>query len=66
VRKAEEDYYLLFNEGAQEAELALQLSAKGTRSVMDPHSGRPEPLPNDKPLRLAGHAMRVVAVIDGG
>jgi hypothetical protein len=65
VRKAEEDYYLLFNEGAQEAELTLRLSAKGTRSVLDPHSGRHEPLSSDKPLRLAGHAMRVVAVIDG-
>lgn len=62
VRKAGVDYYLLFNEGAGDLECGLTLSAKGPRILLDPFSGRGEPAAGDVPLRLAGHAMRVLAL----
>jgi hypothetical protein len=62
VRKADVDYYLLFNEGADDLECGLTLSAKGRRVLLDPLSGRREPAAGDDPIRLAGHAMRVLAV----
>jgi len=64
VQKAGADYYLLFNEGAAELEFELSLSAKGKRALLDPESGRQEKMSDDSPLRLAGHAMRVLAVTD--
>jgi hypothetical protein len=62
VRKSGVDYYLLFNEGAGELEIRLDLSAKGPRILLDPLSGEQSPSASDNPIRLAGHAMRVLAV----
>lgn len=63
VRKGGRDYYLLFNEGAADLECRLTLSAKGSRLLMDPISGRDEPMASDRPICLAGHAMQVLAVV---
>jgi len=62
VRKSGRDYYLLFNEGAKDLECRLTLSAKGSRILMDSVSGRSEPTATDSTMRLAGHAMQVLAV----
>ena len=62
VCKGGRDYYLLFNEGAKDLECRLMLSAKGSRILMDPVSGRSEPAATDSTTRLAGHAMQVLAV----
>jgi hypothetical protein len=62
VRKSGVDYYLLFNEGAGEIEIRLELSAKGQRNLLDPLSGGQSPLAGDNPIRLAGHTMQVLAI----
>jgi hypothetical protein len=62
VQKAGTDYYLLFNEGAAELELRLQLSAKGTWTLLDPVGDQPRSLPSDGAIRLAGHTLYVLAV----
>ncbi len=62
VHKGGMDYYLLFNEGAGELECWLTLSAQGLRFLLDPVGGCGESVASDSPLRLAGHAMRVLAV----
>ena len=62
VQKAGTDYYLLFNEGATELELRLELSAKGKWVLLDPAGGQPRPLPNDSPLRFAAHTLYVLAM----
>ncbi len=62
VRKSGVDYYLLFNEGAGAIEIRLDLSEKGERSLLDPLSGGQNPLASNSSIRLAGHAMQVLAV----
>jgi len=62
VRKNAVDYYLLFNEGAGELEIRLDLSAKGERILLDPLSGGQSPLASGSPIRLAGHTMQVLAI----
>ncbi len=62
VQKAGVDYYLLFNEGAADLEFRLSLSVKGERFLLDPQSGRPEMASDDGSLRLAGLALRVLAL----
>jgi len=62
VRKSGVDYYLLFNESAGELELRLNLSIKGRQALLDPVGGSQTALPGDSPVRLAGHAMRVLIV----
>jgi hypothetical protein len=63
VRKKGVDYYLLFNEGPGEIEIRLDLSAKGERSLLDPMSGDQKPVGSDNSIRLAGHALQVLAVM---
>jgi len=65
VRKAGADYYLLFNEGADVLEFQLKLSARGKRILMDAMTGCHEPLPEQAPVVLAPHVLRVVAVVQG-
>ncbi len=62
VRKGNRDYYLLFNETAADLECRVTLSSKGRWMLLDPISGRGEPVSSDGPLRLAGHAMQILAV----
>jgi hypothetical protein len=64
VRKACTDYYLLFNEGARQLDVRLELSAAGRRSVLDPTTGSAGPTTDDAALRLARHQMKVL-VIEG-
>ncbi|MCX5643079.1 MAG: glycosyl hydrolase [Phycisphaerae bacterium] len=63
VRKKGVDYYLLFNEGPGEIEIRLDVSAKGERSLLDPMSGDQKPVGSDNSIRLAGHALQVLAVM---
>jgi hypothetical protein len=65
VCKGGVDYYLLFNEGAGALEIRLELSTKGRQILLDPHSGSQSPLAGGSPIRLAGHAMQVLAVVSG-
>ncbi|MBP7051775.1 MAG: hypothetical protein KBE65_12240 [Phycisphaerae bacterium] len=62
MRKTGTDYYLFFNEASADLECRLTLSAKGRWVVLDPMTGRGEALSSDDPVRLAGHAMWVLAV----
>jgi len=61
VRKGDTDYYLLFNEGAGDIEFRLTLSAKGRRVGLDPMNGQGVAVSDASPIRLEGHAMRVLA-----
>ncbi len=56
------DYYLLFNEGAEELELRLQLAVQGRRTLLEPTTGQYLALPNDGHVLFPKYAMRVVAV----
>ena len=62
VRKANVDYYLLFNEAAVDLECRLTLSVKGKWLLLDPMSGLGEVVSSDNPVRLAGHAMQVLVI----
>ncbi|MHC4519919.1 MAG: hypothetical protein ACYTAS_15125, partial [Planctomycetota bacterium] len=62
VRKAGTDYYLLFNEGAQDLELSLMLSAQGQRTLLNPETRTQERLSGKRPVKLAKHALRVLLV----
>ena len=62
VRKAGADYYLLFNEGAQQLELSLKLSIPGPRTLLDPTTSSGENVSTDQPITLAKHALRVLRV----
>jgi len=62
VRKGDRDYYLLFNEGAADVEFRLTLSAKGRRVLLDPMGGQGDAVLDESPVRLAGHAMRVLVL----
>ena len=62
VRKAGADYYLLFNEGAEDLELSPELSVRGPKLLLDPVTGAHERLPDDRPVKLAKHALRVLLV----
>jgi hypothetical protein len=63
VRKSGLDYYLLFNEGAGQLEVRLDLSAKGKRVLLDPMTAEGRSLRSDDPMHLPGHAMQVLAVM---
>jgi hypothetical protein len=65
VQKGGVDYYLFFNEGAGVLEFKLDLSAKGSRVLLDPCGGTAHALPGDSPLRLAGHTMCVLTLAQG-
>ena len=60
VQKGGRDYYLLFNEGAGTLEFKLELSAKGSRLLLDPFRGPGRALADDGPIRLAGHTLHVL------
>jgi hypothetical protein len=62
VRKGGVDYYLLFNEGAGELGMMLDLSAKGRQILLDPPSSGQGPVSGGSPIHLAGHALRVLVV----
>jgi len=62
VRKAGADYYLLFNEGQQELEVALKLAIQGRRTLLDPVTARQEAIAVDGRVKLAKHALRVLLV----
>ncbi len=62
VQKGGTDYYLLFNEGGENMELRLNVSAKGDWMMLDPTAGGGEPAPAGDPIRLSKHALRVLAV----
>jgi hypothetical protein len=62
VRKSGMNYYLLFNEGATDLEIRLDLSVKGRQILLDPLSGGHRPLASDSAIQLAGHAMQVLAI----
>ena len=62
VQKGGMDYYLVFNEGGNDLELGLTVSAKGGWRLLDPMSGRHEAVPADRPVRLPKHSLRVLAV----
>jgi hypothetical protein len=63
VRKSGVDYYLLFNEGAGDLEIRLDLSAKGRRILLDPIAGSQETPSRDSAIRLARHEIKVLAVM---
>ncbi len=62
VQKGGTDYYLLFNEGGDDLELRLNVSAKGGWALLDPTTGGREIVPADRPVRLLKHALHVLAV----
>lgn len=62
MRKAGGDYYLLFNEGEQDLELLLKLSAQGRRTLLNPVSGEQKTVPRDRLVKLARHALHVMLV----
>jgi len=62
VQKGGTDYYLLFNEGSENLELRLKLSAKGGWMLLDATTGRREAVSSDGPVRLSRHALQVLAV----
>jgi hypothetical protein len=62
VRKGGVDYYLLFNEGAGELDVTLDLSAKGRLILLDPRSGGQGPVSGGSSIHLAGHALQVLVV----
>ena len=53
VQKGGTDYYLLFNEGGEDLELRLIVSARGGWALLDPTTGGHEAMPADRPIRLA-------------
>jgi len=61
VQKGGIDYYLLFNEGGEDLELRLSVSAKGGWRLLDPTTGG-EAASAGNPVRLSRHALRVLAV----
>ena len=61
VQKGGIDYYLLFNEGGEDLELRLSVSAKGGWRLLDPTTGS-EAASAGNPVRLSRHALRVLAV----
>lgn len=62
IRKGDADYYLLFNEAVGDLECRLTLSAQGRRLLLDPMTGRGVTASTDSLIRLAGHAMQVLAI----
>lgn len=64
VRKDGRHFYLLFNEGEGDIEVALELAAKGSRCLLDPHAEAAEVLPSTALLRLPRHELRVLQVAE--
>jgi hypothetical protein len=62
VRKAGTDYYMLFNEGAEDIDFRVELAQSGPRTLLDPTTGGMRALTGGDPIPLAGHALRVLAV----
>lgn len=65
VRKGRTDYYLLFNEGGEDVEFRLDVSAKGRWTLLDPMTGQPKAVSSDTPIRLPKRVMQVLVVEQG-
>ena len=65
VRKGQTDYYLLFNEGAEDVEFRLDVSAKGRWTLLDPITGQHKVVSSDASICLPKHIMKVLVVEKG-
>ncbi len=65
VRKAQTEYYLLFNEGSEDVEFGLNVSVRGRWMLLDPMTGRHKVVSSDTPIRLRKHVMQVLVVQKG-
>jgi len=65
VVKAGQDYYILCNEGEEELNVRLDLSAQSERYLLDPETGEQRMLEPDALLQLKRHAIQVVMLYAG-
>ena len=64
VIKDKVHYYVVFNEGQEQITFLLAISSEGRRFLLDPQTGRQRTVDPDKPLKLQGHELQVLAVAD--